>query len=53
MEALVRSKYEFLVSAQIFGTQRSARPGTLRGSRQAIEELIMRIAPARVLRARP
>ena len=29
VEALVRSKYEFLVSAQIFGTQRSARPGIL------------------------
>jgi len=42
IEALVRSKYEFLVSAQIFGTQRSARPGTLeRFKAQAIEELIV------------
>ena len=42
VEALVRSKYEFLVSAQIFGTQRSARPGTLeRFKAQAIEELIV------------
>ena len=42
IESLVRSKYEFLVSAQIFGTQRSARPGTLeRFKAQAIEELIV------------
>ena len=48
-ERLVRSKFEFLVSAQIFGKQRSAEPESIdRFKANAIEELIQEFTDLKV-----